>query len=108
MAGFFIGERPMQTDRQFCVSGNWALASDGMQWVLQRRNGPGWKAVSFVRSTKDILARCMREKGCSPPDQARLLDGLPSSFDEWHQGERLSDMPHAAQTEREPEIPLLG
>ena len=70
-------------DKQFAVSGNWAIASDGIQWILQRRAGRRWKAVSFVRSTKAILARCMREKHCPPPDQLALLDGLPNTFDEW-------------------------
>ena len=42
-----------------------------------------WGGVSFVRSTKDVLARCMREKGTPPDDQRRLLDGLSATFDEW-------------------------
>ena len=81
----------MSTDRQFAVSGNWALASDGIQWILCRRRGikggqtPGWTPLSFVRSTKDILARCMHEKGCPATDAAKLLANLPATFDEWHQ-----------------------
>ena len=39
--------------------------------------------VAFVRSTKEILARCMRDKGTPPEDAQRLLDGLPATFDEW-------------------------
>jgi hypothetical protein len=78
----------MQTDRQFRVSGNWALASDGLQWVLQRRGGGRWNAVSFVRSTKAVLTRCMskNEKGVPPADAARLLALLPDTFDEWIAG----------------------
>jgi hypothetical protein len=53
------------TDRVFATSGDWGLASDGLQWMLCRRyNDRGkvcWRPVSFVRSTKDILARCMRD-----------------------------------------------
>ena len=30
-----------QADRQIRVSGNWALASDGLQWILQRHTGVG-------------------------------------------------------------------
>jgi hypothetical protein len=75
------------TDRQFAVSGKWALAADRLQWMLQRRymsNGqPAWQSVSFVASTKDALTRCMREKGCPPADAERLLAGLPSTFKEW-------------------------
>src|SRR5262249_25060613 len=61
----------------------WALAADSLQWMLQRRAGQQWQSVSFVSSTKDILARCMREKGCPPADAERLLAGLPSTFEEW-------------------------
>ena len=80
----------MYVDKQFRASGDWALASDGLQWVLQRRSGGQWKAVSFIHSTKDVLARCMREKGCPAADQVVLLDGLPPSFDEEGAPEGLS------------------
>ena len=57
-------------DNRFVTAHDWALASDGMQWILlhnHRQDGTGrWQAVSFVHSTRDILARCMREKGCRP------------------------------------------
>jgi hypothetical protein len=70
------------TDRQFRVSGKWALASDGVQWILQRRRGKVWEALKFVRSTKAHLA--YRMKGVVPPDDAeRLLEGLRDTFDEW-------------------------
>ena len=42
------------TDQIFAVVGDWAVASDGIQWILQRRQGVQWRAVSFVRSTGDI------------------------------------------------------
>jgi len=71
------------SERQFAISGRWALAADSLQWMLQRRGGHQWKSVSFVSSTKDILDRCMREKGCPPADAERLLVGLPSTFEEW-------------------------
>jgi hypothetical protein len=73
----------MQHDRQFKVVGKWALASDGLQWVLQYQSGSQWNTVSFVRSTKDILARCMKEKGCEAVIAKELLDGLPDRFDDW-------------------------
>jgi hypothetical protein len=76
-----------QPDRQFATSGDWAVAADQLQWILQRRyvskGNPAWRPVSFVSSTKDILARCCREKGVPPEDARRLLDGLPSTFKEW-------------------------
>jgi hypothetical protein len=74
------------TDRIFATAGDWALASDGVQWMLMRRRGgklQGWYPVSFVRSTRDILARCMREKGVEPDTAAQLLSGLPDTFDQW-------------------------
>ena len=71
------------SERQFAISGRWALAADSLQWMLQRRAGQRWQSVSFVSSTKDILARCMREKGCPPADAERLLAALPSTFEEW-------------------------
>jgi hypothetical protein len=73
-------------ERQFAVSGQWALGADDLQWILYRQRSEkrgGWIAVSFVRSTRDILARCMREKGCPEDDTAVLLAGLPLSFDQW-------------------------
>ena len=71
------------TDRVFATAGNWALASDGIQWMLMRRRSSGWKPVSFVRSTRDILARCMREKGVGADQIEQLLSGLPDTFDQW-------------------------
>lgn len=72
------------TDRVFTISGDWALASDGLQWILQRRyGGNASRNVSFVRSTKEILARCMREAGLGASDSEALLSGLPLTFDEW-------------------------
>jgi len=74
-------------DRVFAIEGDWALASDGIQWMLMRRihrkRGDSWDPVSFVRSTRDILARCMREKGLEPGTAAKLLSGLPDTFDQW-------------------------
>jgi len=75
------------SDRQFAISGKWALSADRLQWMLQRQHmhkgQPVWHSVSFVASTRDVLARCMREKGCPPADAARLLTGLPATFAEW-------------------------
>ena len=74
------------TDRVFAVAGDWAVASDGLQWILQRRrmgSQQGWRPVSFVRSSRDILARCMREKGVDVDTARLLLSGLPDTFDQW-------------------------
>ena len=73
-------------DQVFATSGDWALASDGVQWMLMRRHprkhGDSWDPVSFVRSSKDVLARCMREKGLEPGTAAQLLAGLPDTFEQ--------------------------
>jgi hypothetical protein len=76
------------SDRVLVVSGKWSVASDGLQWILRREGSRDrrtgrrvWVLVSFVRSTKDILARCMREKGCPPEDTARLLAALGERFE---------------------------
>jgi hypothetical protein len=74
------------SERIFATAGDWAIANDGVQWTLLRRRSQsfgGWKSVSFVHSTRDVLARCMREKGVEPATAAHLLCGLPDSFDAW-------------------------
>jgi hypothetical protein len=74
-------------DRIFAEADRWALASDGVQWILMRRfdrkSGKVWDPVSFVRSGRDVLERCMREKGVEADRAIILLRGLPDSFDEW-------------------------
>lgn len=95
-------------DRQFAISGRWALATDGVQWILQRRGGVGWRPVSFVHSTRDILRRCMREKGCPWEDAQRLLAGLPSTFDEWSGKRGGRPLLRALSDPRHPDSPPLG
>ena len=74
-------------DRQFATAGRWAIASDGHQWILQKGRmkdgGQTWRNVAFFRSTKDILARCLRENGADAETIRQLLAELPDSFDEW-------------------------
>ena len=64
-------EHDVTTDRVFLRLGpNGALGADEHQWILYRSGN----AVSFVHSTKLILARCIREKGIelSPEGPRRL------------------------------------
>ena len=75
------------------AEGRWRLSYDRQQWILQRRAGSpragkgsavrdtGWKAVSFVGSSKRILRRVLGEAGVAltPEAQARL-DALPEQF----------------------------
>ena len=79
----------MKTTDRIATQGDWALASDGLQWMLMRRQqvlpGPGPIGSPSRSSARqgDILARCMREKGVGAATARFLLAGLPSSFDEW-------------------------
>ena len=72
------------SDRTFRVVENFALATDGIQWIVQRSKGDNlWRSVSFVRTYKAILARCLREAGASERITEQLLAGLPEDFDTW-------------------------
>ena len=82
------------SERQFAVSGDWALGADSLQWILYRRRAKGeWRAVSFGGSTREVLARCMGEKGCPDVDRAVLLDGLPPTFDQWRKTRQTTSLP---------------
>jgi hypothetical protein len=61
----------------------WAIASDGIQWILQCRHNGQQRSVSFVHSSRDVLARCMSENGVHPQTASELLKGLPPTFNEW-------------------------
>jgi hypothetical protein len=73
----------MSMEKQFITSSGWALASEGAQWILQRKYRGQQKSVAFVRSTRDILARVLNEKGVAPETASELLETLPSTFTEW-------------------------
>lgn len=70
-------------ERQIAVVG--AISTDSNQWMLQRaRTGNGgWRAISFVRTSKAILRRCCRENGVPPTDIESLLVTLPDFFPGW-------------------------
>lgn len=81
------------TERQFAISGGWALGTDNLQWILyrsQKSKTAPWVGTSFVHSGRDILERCMREKGVPEHDREVLLAGLPSTFDEWFKSSQSS------------------
>jgi hypothetical protein len=67
------------------IDDDWALAADSLQWILQRRRAGG--------SSKDILARCMREKGVPPDAAAVVLAGLPNTFRQWRHGYLTGSQP---------------
>ena len=70
-------------DNLITTSSGWALASDGLQWILERRYRNQLNRVAFVHSSRDVLARCMSEAGVSANTAHELLRGLPPTFDEW-------------------------
>ena len=75
------------TDRIFATHGDWAVGADELQWILYRRRSRrlgGWTGVWFVRSTRDILAMGMRERGADDDTARLLLAGLPDTFDQWN------------------------
>lgn len=78
-------------DRVFATAGDWALASDNLQWILMKHRGGHWRAVWFVRSTRDILARGMRDKGCDVATADLLLSGLLDAFDPWKTSQTVSE-----------------
>ena len=67
-----VGKLALQRDKQFCVAGVWALASDGLQWVIQHRTGQQWHAVKFIHSDKAWLAyrlkRTLKDRQAMPTD----------------------------------------
>jgi hypothetical protein len=77
------------TDRIFLtLNDKFALGYDDLQWILfrahRRHDRVTWDGISFVRSTKAILERCIEECGCKPTVQAQdAIDRMPWSFDVW-------------------------
>jgi len=90
-------------DRQFLrLNDRWALAYDEAQWIIQRREGAAWRGVSFIGSNKDILWRCLEERGIDPTPEARaVIDAMPFRFLDW-----LAMPP--ARREKAPDIAILG
>jgi hypothetical protein len=80
----------MIMETEFITSSGWALASDGIQWILRRRYDGQQKSVAFVRSSRGILARVMNEKGVASKTASELLKTLPPTFTEWAPGANRS------------------
>jgi len=74
----------------FHLNNKFAIGYDSLQWMLMRvsknekTGGNNYGPKSFVRSTKQILQRCMDEAGCEP-DQAGLREfqALSDTFKQW-------------------------
>lgn len=72
------------TVKQHYVSNNWAIGSDDLQWVLSyKREDGSWKNRIFIRTDREILARCMRDLNVPDEDALFLLYSLPETFNEW-------------------------
>ena|SRR5262249_29508688 len=72
-------------DRQIATAGKFAIAADAVQWIVQRWTGSRWLGVKFVRSTKVILARCLREARATPAEVEALISGFPEQFDDYRE-----------------------
>jgi hypothetical protein len=97
-------------DRQIAVAGDWAIATDGRQWILQqvRKNGYG-RAVSFVRTSKDKLRRCCCDNGVPPSAIEPLLASLPDFFPGWSaEAEAFADGYSRFRAGRAPAPPRFG
>jgi hypothetical protein len=101
-------EKSVQIDRQIIVGERFAIATDGNQWVLQRLTGQKWLAISFVRSTKDTLVRCMREAGAAKAEIETLLADLPAHFPGWEGYHDASRGPPAMWRVRMPNGAMTG
>ena len=77
-------------DNLVTISSGWALAADGLQWILERKYRDQFQPVAFVRSSKDILARCMSEAGVPANTAGELLRDLPPTFIELAPGAKIS------------------
>ena len=79
-------------DRIFLrLSEKYALGADDLQWIVYRsraRFAPDldrrhWLAIAFVSSTREILARCVRESGFGDDTALSAVSMLPSTFGAW-------------------------
>jgi hypothetical protein len=85
-----------------------AVADDGTQWILQRREGERWRDISFVRTTRDVLARCLADLirvKCEHPSDAKrrglaLLADLPEFYPSWRPSDTPSVAPNISRVSR--------
>ena len=88
----------MKDTRFLYLNDTWALATDGLQWILQRKQGSKWRGVSFIASSKAVLRRVLREKGVTPTQEAnRAVDALLESYSAWWAAEGHKIKDHAPE-----------
>jgi hypothetical protein len=74
---------------------NAGLGADENQWILYRAGQP----VSYVRSTKAVLVRCIREKGIELSAEGKAaLDALADDVNAWKADPVRRGTPVAAET----------
>ncbi len=94
----------------------WRLASDGLQWIIQRIEGTRlkgprageqkWQSVRFC-TTPEVLLRDMRELGIKPTAEAlgRIAE-FPPHVAHWEwDGRPFEARPVAVEVSRHPHIP---
>src|SRR5262249_1594738 len=87
------------------IGPNAALGADEHHWILYRAGQP----VSYVRSTKAILLRCIREKGIQLSAEGRAaLDALADDFNAWKANPTRRGTPIAPWTEMPLERAEIG
>lgn len=72
-------------------AGDWVLGADNLQWIVlrarKRRDEAYLHPVSYVTSTKTVLARVARENGVTVSASALAhLDAMPEHFRDWRDG----------------------
>ena len=83
------------------LGSNAALGADEHQWILYRAEQP----VSYVRSTKAVLVRCIREKSIELSVEGKAaLDALADDFSAWKADPTRRGTPVAPRAE----LPLAG
>jgi hypothetical protein len=56
------------------------VCQDGIQWVVQRRDGPGrWKSLSYCRTQQGLLLAVKRWAIECQPEVRLLLEALPQT-----------------------------
>jgi hypothetical protein len=78
----------MKNSKPIQLSTNWRIATDPMQWHVQKRKktkkGYDWKSLAFIGSNKEILLRCLQEKDAIIDKRGQTrLKKLPGTHKEW-------------------------
>ena len=68
----------------FVFKDRWRISHTRIQWIVERRQGQGWKALHYVEGKKASLERILREEGVDLTSEAdAFLGALPTTFREF-------------------------